>query len=54
MVLVKEFIKITTVIWQFPNQLIIGINHFEVNMMMHLDLCDPAVKFFLDHLKKLH
>ena len=44
MVLVKEFIKITTVIWQFPNQLIIGINHFEVNMMMHLDFCEPTLK----------
>ena len=21
---------------------------------MHLDFCDPAVKFFLDHPKKLH
>ena len=32
----------------------IRIYHFEVNMLMHLNFCDSAVKFFLDHPKKLH
>ena len=47
----EKIVKIT-VIWPFLNQLIIRIYHFEVNMMMHLDFCDPAVKFFLNHPKK--
>ena len=49
----KKIAKIT-VILSFLNQLIIGIYHFEVITMMHLDFCDPAVKLFLDHLKKSH
>ena len=50
---VKKIVKIT-VICPFPNWLIIWIYDFEVNMMMHLNFCDPAVKFFPDHQKILH
>ena len=38
----------------FLNQSTIRIYYFEVNMMMHLDFCDPVVKFFLNHPKKFH
>ena len=48
------YILVASLIQLFLNQLIIRIYHFEVNMLMHLNFCDPAVKFFLDHPKKLH
>jgi len=47
---VRKILKIT-VKCPFPNQLIIWIYYFEVNMMTHLNFCDPAVKFFLNHQK---
>ena len=49
----KKIAKIS-VIWSFLIQLIIGIYHLEVDTITHLDFCDPAVKFFLNHPKKLH
>ena len=49
----KEIAKIT-VIWSFLNQLIIGIYCLEVDTITHLDFCDPAIKFFLNHPKNLH
>ena len=47
-----KILKIT-VIWLFLNWFIIRIYHFEVDIMMHLYFCDPAVKFFLDQPKKI-
>ena len=49
----KQILKIT-VLRPFLNQFIIRIYHFELNMLTHLNFCDPTIKFFLDHPKNLH
>ena len=42
-----------TVIWPFPDQLIFRIYHFEVNMMTHLNFCEPTENSFSITLKNL-